>query len=101
TRRHLLRASAAADRCKGGRPDCDSVASLCSPQLRFPGPEFIEKKIARSGSLAEFLLASPLRGANLDIERPRDETQELPHRTYDFSHSVTSSSVKPKSSAMS
>ncbi|WP_439394055.1 type II toxin-antitoxin system Phd/YefM family antitoxin [Bradyrhizobium sp. PMVTL-01] len=36
------------------------------------------RKTARKGTLAEFLLASPLRGADLDLERvhdaPRDET---------------------------
>ena len=37
-----------------------------------------ERKTARKGTLAEFLLASPLRGAELELERmhdaPRDET---------------------------
>jgi prevent-host-death family protein len=37
-----------------------------------------ERKTARKGTLAEFLLASPLRGADLELERmhdaPRDET---------------------------
>lgn len=36
------------------------------------------RKTARKGTLAEFLLASPLRGAGLELERvhdaPRDET---------------------------
>ena len=36
-----------------------------------------ERKTARSGSLAEFLLASPLRGAEIDIERSNDEAREL------------------------
>jgi hypothetical protein len=35
-----------------------------------------EKRTARSGSLAEFLLASPLRGADLEIERSKDEARE-------------------------
>jgi prevent-host-death family protein len=30
------------------------------------------RKSARKGTLAEFLLASPLRGADLDLERRRD-----------------------------
>ena len=34
-----------------------------------------ERKSARSGSLAEFLLASPLRGADLDIERSQDDAR--------------------------
>jgi prevent-host-death family protein len=36
-----------------------------------------EKKTARSGSLAEFLLASPLRGADLDDERSPNEARAL------------------------
>ena len=30
------------------------------------------RKTARKGTLAEFLLASPLSGADLDLDRPRD-----------------------------
>ncbi|MCI0598479.1 MAG: type II toxin-antitoxin system Phd/YefM family antitoxin [Beijerinckiaceae bacterium] len=36
-----------------------------------------ERKTARSGSLAEFLLASPLRGAGLDTGRLKDEAREI------------------------
>jgi prevent-host-death family protein len=36
-----------------------------------------ERKTARSGSLAEFLLASPLRGAGLDLDRSKDEAARL------------------------
>ncbi|MGA7383195.1 MAG: type II toxin-antitoxin system prevent-host-death family antitoxin [Methylocella sp.] len=36
-----------------------------------------ERKTARSGSLAEFLLASPLRGADLDLDRSKDEAARL------------------------
>jgi prevent-host-death family protein len=35
-----------------------------------------ERKTARSGSLAEFLLASPLRGVGLDLERSKDDARE-------------------------
>jgi prevent-host-death family protein len=35
------------------------------------------RKTARKGTLAEFLLKSPLRGAELDIERQRDEPRDL------------------------
>ena len=35
------------------------------------------KKTARSGSLAEFLLASPLRGADLDVARSQDDARAL------------------------
>ncbi len=36
-----------------------------------------ELKTMRSGSLAEFLLNSPLRGADLEIERSRDDAHEI------------------------
>lgn len=36
-----------------------------------------ERKTARSGSLAEFLLASPLRGAELDTERLDDGARKI------------------------
>jgi prevent-host-death family protein len=36
-----------------------------------------EQKTVRKGSLAEFLLASPLRGADLDTERSRDDARAL------------------------
>ena len=35
------------------------------------------RKNRRKGSLAEFFLASPLRGAPLDLERLRDEPRDL------------------------
>jgi len=35
------------------------------------------KKTLRKGTLAEFLLASPLRGAGLDLERQRDAPSDL------------------------
>ena len=37
-----------------------------------------QRKTVRKGTLAEFLLDSPLRGADLDIERLRDEPHDLP-----------------------
>ncbi|WP_448950779.1 type II toxin-antitoxin system prevent-host-death family antitoxin [Labrys neptuniae] len=37
-----------------------------------------QRKTARKGTLAEFLLQSPLRGADLDLERLRDEPRDLP-----------------------
>lgn len=36
-----------------------------------------QRRIGRRGSLAEFLLASPLRGADLDLERRDDEPRDL------------------------
>jgi len=35
------------------------------------------RKSARKGTLAEFLLASPLRGADLDLERRRDAPRDV------------------------
>jgi prevent-host-death family protein len=35
------------------------------------------RKTARKGTLAEFLLASPLRGADLDLERHRDAPRDV------------------------
>lgn len=35
------------------------------------------RKTTRKGTLAEFLLASPLRGADLDLERVRDQPRDL------------------------
>jgi prevent-host-death family protein len=35
------------------------------------------RKTARKGSLAEFLLASPLRNAGIDLERQHDEPGEI------------------------
>ncbi len=37
-----------------------------------------QRKTARKGTLAQFLLESPLRGSNLDLERLRDEPRDLP-----------------------
>ncbi|MBM2715230.1 type II toxin-antitoxin system prevent-host-death family antitoxin [Mesorhizobium caraganae] len=36
-----------------------------------------QRKTARKGTLAQFLLESPLRGADLDLERLRDEPRDL------------------------
>ena len=35
------------------------------------------RKTTRKGTLAEFLLNSPLRGAELDIDRQRDDSRDL------------------------
>lgn len=37
-----------------------------------------QRKTARKGTLAEFLMESPLRGAELDLERQSDEPNDLP-----------------------
>jgi hypothetical protein len=35
------------------------------------------RKTVRKGTLAEFLLASPLRGADLDLEQVRDQPRDV------------------------
>lgn len=47
------------------------------PSVVVVSAEEWEKKTAHRGSLAEFLLASPLRGADLDTERQSDEPRDL------------------------
>lgn len=47
------------------------------PSVVVVSAEEWQKKTARRGSLAEFLLASPLRGADLDFERQHDEPRDL------------------------
>ncbi|BCH62635.1 type II toxin-antitoxin system Phd/YefM family antitoxin [Agrobacterium vitis] len=47
------------------------------PSVVVVSAEEWEKKTARRGSLAEFLLASPMRDAELDLERQHDEPRDL------------------------
>lgn len=47
------------------------------PSVVVVSAEEWQKKTARRGSLAEFLLSSPLRGANLDVERQHDEPRDF------------------------
>jgi prevent-host-death family protein len=47
------------------------------PSVVVVSAEEWQKKTARRGSLASFLLASPLRDADLDIERQQDEPRDL------------------------
>jgi prevent-host-death family protein len=48
------------------------------PSVVVVSAEEWQRKTARKGTLAEFLLDSPLRGADLDLERQRDEPRDLP-----------------------
>ncbi|CDN57117.1 Prevent-host-death family protein (plasmid) [Neorhizobium galegae bv. officinalis bv. officinalis str. HAMBI 1141] len=48
------------------------------PSVVVVSAEEWQRKIARKGSLAEFLMDSPLRGAGLDLDRERDEPRDLP-----------------------
>ncbi|TPP04621.1 type II toxin-antitoxin system Phd/YefM family antitoxin [Rhizobium glycinendophyticum] len=47
------------------------------PSVVIVSAEEWQQKIARKGSLADFLLQSPLRSADIEIERPRDEPRDL------------------------
>ncbi|WP_064712936.1 type II toxin-antitoxin system Phd/YefM family antitoxin [Rhizobium bangladeshense] len=46
------------------------------PSVVVVSAEEWQRKIARKGTLAEFLMESPLRGADLDLERQRDEPRD-------------------------
>jgi prevent-host-death family protein len=48
------------------------------PSVVVVSAEEWHRKTARKGSLAEFLMDSPLRGAGLDLDRERDEPRDLP-----------------------
>jgi prevent-host-death family protein len=48
------------------------------PSVVVVSAEEWQRKTVRKGSLAEFLLESPLRDAGLDLERLRDEPRDLP-----------------------
>lgn len=48
------------------------------PSVVVVSAEEWQRKTARKGTLAEFLMESPLRGVELDIERQRDEPRDLP-----------------------
>jgi prevent-host-death family protein len=47
------------------------------PRVVIVSAEEWTRKTARKGSLAEFLLASPLRGADLELERQRDAPRDV------------------------
>jgi prevent-host-death family protein len=47
------------------------------PSVVVVSAEEWQRKTARKGSLAEFLMESPLRGADLDLERQSDEPRDL------------------------
>lgn len=47
------------------------------PSVVVVSAEEWQRKVARKGTLAEFLLASPLRGAELDVDRQGDEPRDL------------------------
>ncbi len=48
------------------------------PSVVVVSAEEWQRKTTRKGTLAEFLMESPLRGADLNLERQRDEPRDLP-----------------------
>ena len=48
------------------------------PSVVVVSAEEWQRKTARKGTLAEFLLESPLRGTGLDLQRLPDEPRDLP-----------------------
>ena len=54
------------------------------------------RKTARKGALAEFLLNSPLRGAELDLERQRDEPRDLRALRFHLDTNVLSETRRPE-----
>lgn len=47
------------------------------PSVVVVSAEEWQRKTVRQGTLAEFLMDSPLRGTDLDVERQRDEPRDL------------------------
>jgi prevent-host-death family protein len=48
------------------------------PSVVVVSAEEWERKTMRKGSLAQFLMESPLRGTELDLERQADDARDLP-----------------------
>ena len=59
------------------RGEPQTITRNGKPSIVIVSVEEWARKTARKGSLARFLLASPLRGADLDLERFRDEPRDL------------------------
>lgn len=47
------------------------------PSVVVVSAEEWQRRTVRKGTLAEFLMDSPLRGTDLDVERQRDEPRDL------------------------
>ena len=47
------------------------------PSVVVVSAEDWQRKTARKGTLAEFLMESPLRGTGMDLERQRDDPRDL------------------------
>ena len=68
------RLSEVVDRAQGGP---QTITRHGKPSAVIVSAEEWARKTVRKGTLAEFLLASPLRGADLDLERERDTPRDV------------------------
>ena len=68
------RLSEVVDRAQAGP---QTITRNGKPSAVIVSAEEWERKTARKGTLAEFLLASPLRGADLELDRQRDTPRDV------------------------
>src|SRR5580692_7501480 len=68
------RLSEVVDRAQAGP---QTITRNGKPSAVIVSAEEWARKTVRKGTLAEFLLASPLRGADLDLERRRDTPRDV------------------------
>jgi prevent-host-death family protein len=68
------RLSEVVDRAQAGP---QTITRNGKPSAVIVSAEEWARKTARKGTLAEFLLASPLRGADLELERQRDTPRDV------------------------
>jgi prevent-host-death family protein len=68
------RLSEVVDRAQAGP---QTITRNGKPSAVIVSAEEWARKTVRKGTLAEFLLASPLRGADLDLERQRDTPRDV------------------------
>lgn len=68
------RLSEVVDRAQAGP---QTITRNGKPSAVIVSAEEWARKTVRKGSLAEFLLASPLRGADLELERQRDTPRDV------------------------
>ena len=59
------------------QPAPQTITRNGKPSVVVVSAEEWQRKTVRKGTLAEFLMDSPLRGADLDLERQRDEPRDL------------------------
>jgi prevent-host-death family protein len=69
------RLSEVVDRAQAGP---QTITRNGKPSAVIVSAEEWARKTLRKGTLAEFLLTSPLRGANLEVERQRDTPRDVP-----------------------